>query len=394
MRVLAILMLLAAGAGGAYLYVHGLPESGGQASRPLASAGGPAGGFALPVVAAEVQSRALVERLRTIGTLVAGESIAAAPEIAGRLNRVPAEEGQQVARGTVLFELDATVYQAELVQAEAALVLSRANYTRTDELLQRNAGTVRARDEAVAQLRRDEATLSLVQARLEKARVLAPFDGLLGLRMVSPGAYVVPGQTIIQLDAIDTLKIDFRIPEVRFPKLQVGQTLEIEVDAQPGRVFDGIVYAVDSEIDVNGRSVLVRGLVPNRDAMLRPGMFARVALVVDTDPDALMVPEAAIVPVGGDVFVFRVEDGKASRVPVRIGIREFGEVQILEGVSAGDMIVTDGQIKLRDGAAVTVLPPDAGSPPASISGDGIPEARGPATGRDPAGGSSAGGVRG
>jgi membrane fusion protein (multidrug efflux system) len=251
--------------------------------------------------------------------------------------------------------LDATIYRAELQQAQAQLALSQANNKRASELKDRGAGTVRAADEALASLRNDEASVQLAQARLEKTRIAAPFDGILGTRRVSIGAYLNPGEAVINLEQIDPLKVDFRIPEVYLKAVHLGQTLEIETDAFPGQVFIGEVYAIDPLVDVEGRSIFVRARVPNTNGPLRPGLFAEVTLVVERHEKAILVPERAIVPFGEDQFVFRVVDGKASMTKVVIGERQEGEVEITEGLSPNDVVISEGQMKLRDGAPVQVV---------------------------------------
>jgi len=340
--VLAVLAL----AGGAYWLL-----------RPPPAGGPPQGDFAVPVEAATLATQPIERIIPTVGSLRSNESVMIAPEVAGRLATVSAEEGQRVAAGTEIAVLDQDIPRAELAQIDASLALSRANYDRAVELLERSAGTVRARDEALAKLRADQAALALAKARLDKTRIMAPFDGVLGLRRASVGQYLAPGEAIFNLEAIDPLKVDFRLPETAFAAVRVGQTVTIHLDAFPGETFTGDLYAIDPMIDEAGRSIAARARVANGDSRLRPGLFARVDLVYETKADALLLPEQALVPMGAETMVFRIIDGKATATPVKLGERFGAMVEVLSGLAAGDQVVTAGQIKLRDGAPVAVLPP-------------------------------------
>jgi len=199
----------------------------------------------------------------------------------------------------------------------------------------------------------------LSRARLDKTDVRAPFSGILGLRRVSPGDYVTPGQDLVNIEDIDPLKVDFRVPERYLANLSAGQRIRVRVDAFPDRSFEGRVYAVDPQIDPAGRSIAIRARIDNPERVLRPGLFARVRLIVDERPNALVIPEQAIVPRGERRYVFRVKDGKAVLTEVRVGQRRQGSVEVVEGLSEGDTVVTAGQLKIRDGVSVSL--PNAGS---------------------------------
>jgi membrane fusion protein (multidrug efflux system) len=333
-------------------YAGGDPPAG----QPAAAAGG----FAIPVEAVTVAVERVDLTIPAVGSLRSNESVVLSPEIAGRVVEILGEEGQEVTAGTPVARLDQSVYQAEIAEIEANLELARANFKRADELMRKNAGTARARDEAEAEVRVDEAKLASAKARLDKTVIAAPFDGVLGLRSVSVGQYLAEGDAIFKLEAIDPLKVDFRVPEIYFGKVRIGQTINVEVDALPGEPVAGTVYAIDPLVDEQGRAIVVRATLPNKDKRLRPGLFARVALVYDTIASAILVPEQAIVPIGEDKFVFKVVNGKAALSKVTIGERFKGRAEIRQGLAAGDTVVTAGQLKIRDGADVTVLPSSGG----------------------------------
>ena len=220
-----------------------------------------------------------------------------------------------------LVRLDPAINAAEVQQAKANLTLAKSKYDRAVELAQRNFISGQARDEAENNLRVAEAAVSLVEARLAKTEIKAPFSGVIGLRVVSVGDYVKEGADMVNLESIDPLKVDFRVPETYMRQVQPGQTLTVTLDALPGKKFDGKVLAVNPLIDAAGRSVVIRAVVRNADTSLRPGMFTRVNLITKDEKDALVIPEQAIVPQGEEQFVFRIVDGKAARVKVDIGQR-------------------------------------------------------------------------
>jgi membrane fusion protein (multidrug efflux system) len=334
-------------------YAGGDPAAAPPAAAP--------GGFAVPVEAVTVAVERVDLTIPAVGSLRSNESVVLSPEIAGRVVEILGEEGQAVAAGAPIARLDQSVYKADIAEIEANLALARANFKRADELLRKNAGTGRARDEAEAELRVNEAKLASSGARLEKTVIAAPFDGVLGLRSVSVGQYLAEGDAIFKLEAIDPLKVDFRVPEINFGKVRLGQTINVEVDALPGESVSGTVYAIDPLVDEQGRAIVVRATLPNKDKRLRPGLFARVALVYDSIAAAILVPEQAIVPIGADKFVFKVVDGKAVLTKVTIGERFKGRAEISQGLAAGDIVVTAGQLKIRDGADVTVLPSSDGA---------------------------------
>jgi len=334
-------------AGGAWWFFYFEPP---QAEGAPGPPGG--GAMAVPVETAHVEVGPIQRRLSAVGSLRSNESVVIRPEVAGRIAEIRFEEGHRVEQGQILVVLDDSVPRAEVEQVEAALVLSRANHERAIDLLQRGAGTTKARDETLAQLRADEAALELAKARLDKTVIRAPFDGVVGLRRVSVGDFVDVGRDIVNLEQIDPLKADFRVAEVYLAAVGPGQQIALSADAFPGESFAGEVYAIDPLIDESGRSIVLRARLPNRDDRLRPGLFVRVTLVLNERDDAIQVPEQALVPQGQDQFVFRVVDGKAALTKVTAGIRRDGMVEITEGLGPEDEVVTAGQLKIRDGAEV------------------------------------------
>jgi membrane fusion protein, multidrug efflux system len=309
----------------------------------------------VPVEAAKVTAAPLSEQVTAIGTLLSDEAVTVSSEIPGRLKEIHFQEGQPVEKGAPLFTLDDSVYRAQLDDAEAKLKLAEQTNQRTSTLFSNKYATAQSADEATSNLAVSTAATELARVQLEKTRIVAPFSGIVGLRHVSVGEYITAGQALVNLEAIDPVKADFRVPEKFLPAIRVGQTIRIKVDAFPDASFEGKVYAIDPKLDVSGRSLLVRALVPNTDQRLRPGLFARVTVVLQLKEDALTVPEQAIVPQGDSQFVYRIVDGKAKLTKVVTGTRREGRVEIVEGLAAGDEVVTAGQLKIRDGSAVSVV---------------------------------------
>ena len=351
-RALIILALITAASAGGYYYFWG--PQGAPSTAAGGPGGGPPGGFAIPVEATTVAIGTVVEAIPAVGSLRSTESVLIAPEIEGRISRLRVKEGKPVNAGTLLAELAPEIYVAELAQAQARLTYSKRSHERALKLQRQGAGTQRSLDEASANLQNDVAALQLAKARLDKTRIRAPFDGVLGLRRVSTGAYVKPGDPIINVEVIDPMKVDFKVPEIYLTAIRTGQKIDINVTALPGRSFTGNVYAIDPLVDVSGRSIVVRARVPNPNGLLKPGLFAQILLIVQKRESALLVPERTLVPIGSDQFVFKVVDGKAVRTKVKIGNREKGRVEIVSGLAKGDVVVTDGQIKIADGTPVHV----------------------------------------
>ncbi|MGE0718850.1 MAG: efflux RND transporter periplasmic adaptor subunit [Alphaproteobacteria bacterium] len=356
--ILGILVVLAAAAGGGWLYWQKVMVP----AQSRAAKAGPPPNFPMPVEAAPVTIARAERRVSAVGSLRSNESVMVRPEVSGRIVSLGFEEGQKVRRGQTLMQLDTSVEKAELAQAQAQLALSRANAERADELVRRGAGTPRALDEARASLRTNEAAVQLGQARIEKMTVTAPFDGIAGLRKVSVGAFVLAGAEIVNLEQIDPLKVDFRVPEVFLAAVRTGQRISVTVDALAGESFEGEVLAIDPLVDAAGRSIVVRARLANPGDKLRPGIFARVMLTLATREEAVFVPEQSLVPQGDRHFLYKVVDGGEGKpkvakwTEVKLGMRRDAKAEVVEGLAKGDVVVTAGLLKIRDGAPVQVVP--------------------------------------
>ncbi len=315
-----------------------------------------------------VRNARLAQSITAVGSLRSDESVVIRPEIAGRIAEILFSEGSRVLRGAPLIRLDASVQRAELAQAEANLSLSKSKLERALDLQKKGFISSQARDEADNNFRVAQAAYDLSAAKLTKLEIKAPFSGLVGLRLVSVGDYVKDGQDMVNLEGVDPLKVDFKVPEIYLKQVRVGQSLQIALDAFHNRNFDGRVFAINPLVDANGRSIVIRAVVHNGEARLRPGMFARVRLLLNESRDSLTVPEQALFPVGDDQYVYRVVEGRAQRVRIDIGQRREGQVEVAAGLAANDVVVTAGHMKLRDGAAVKVVEAPLPRPAAAQSG--------------------------
>ena len=383
-------------AGGAAPSSATSPTSGGPAAAPAGAASGapgagPAGAGRAPAVeVAKVESMTLVDETQAVGSLRSRQGVMLRPEVGGRVKQILFSDGQRVRKGQLMVQFEDQLQQAQVAQARAELSIAEANHKRNQELVAQNFISQRSLDESAAALEVSRAKLALAQATLQRLQVLAPFDGITGLKQINVGDYLKDGADMVNVEDIDAVLLDFRLPERFQAKIRAGQKAQLTVDALPGRPFSAIVQAVDPLIEANGRSVGVRGCIDNRQQQLRPGMFARVNAVFGSRDNALVIPEEAIIPQGGRTFVVKVVAGDkpdaliSQRVPVKVGLRQPGKVEIVEGLSAGDTVVTAGHQRLqKDGTAVRVV--DLAQPGGGRPAGGPPGAGGPGAGAPGAG---------
>ena len=333
------------------------------------------------VEATKVRQMTMRDDAEAVGSLRSRRSVVLRPEISGRITQLNFSDGQRVRKGQLLVQLDDQLPRAQVQQSRAELSIARANHKRNQELVAQGFISQRSVDESAANLEVAEAKLALAEATAQRLRIVAPFDGVAGIRGVNVGDYLKDGADIVNVEDLDAVYVDFRLPERLQNKVKTGQTARVAFDALPGVQYSAVVLAINPQIDADGRSLAVRGCIDNRRLQLRPGMFARVTAVFGERSDANVVPEEAIVPDGAAPYVLRVvagtEEGSqvAKRTTVRLGARTPGFVEVVEGLAPGDVVVTAGQQRLqRDGTAVRVV--ELGQPSAGRSAAG---AEAPAT---------------
>jgi membrane fusion protein, multidrug efflux system len=329
-------------------------------AKPARGAAGPDRPPSVEV--ARVETVRFTDDAQAVGSLRSRQSVVLKPEVSGRVTQLNFRDGEKVRRGQLLVQLDDQLPLAQLQQARAELSIAQANHKRNQELVAQNFISKRSVDESAANLEVAQAKLALARATADRLRILAPFDGIAGIRNVNVGDYLKDGAEIVNIEDLEAILVDFRLPERFQTKAQRGQTALVELDALPGRKYTAVIQAIDPLVDANGRSIGLRGCIDNRKLELRPGMFARITAVFGERENARVIPEEAIVPQGARQFVIRLVDGPdqdtkiAQRVEVKVGIRRPGRVEITEGLQPGDVVVTAGQQRVqKDGMPVRVL---------------------------------------
>jgi membrane fusion protein (multidrug efflux system) len=351
---------IAAASGAAWWYQHksGTPS----AAAPAETAQSGAASRAPSVEVGRVELARLTDDAQAVGSLRSRQSVVLRPEVSGRITHLNFRDGERVRRGQLLVQLDDQLPLAQVQQAQAELSIAQANHNRNQELVAQGFISQRSVDESAANLQVAQAKLSLARATAAQLRILAPFDGIAGIRNISVGDYLKDGADIVNVEDMDAMFVDFRLPERFQTKVRRGQTAFVDLDALPGRRYAAVVQAIDPLVDANGRSIGIRACIDNRHLQLRPGMFARITAVFGQRDNARVIPEEAIVPQAGRQFVFRLVDGPdqdtriAQRVEVKVGMRRPGRVEITEGLQPGDVVVTAGQQRIqKDGMPVRVI---------------------------------------
>lgn len=364
-RVPVAVMLIAASAAG-------LSGCGGDDA-----AGGGFGSQPMPVRAALAQSDTVTEEIRATGEIEAVQGIDLRPEVSGRLRNILVREGSEVKRGTALFKIDDAELGAEVARLAAERDLASQSLNRTRDLLQRNASSAADLEQAEATARSTEAQLELLQTRLRRTVVRAPFAGVVGERLVSLGDYVTPATALTTLQTADPQRASFSVPERYAREVQEGQTVSFSVAAVPDRTFTGVVDFVDPRVRLPGRTITVKAVVENRERVLQPGMFIEARLATDVRPDAVVIPEEAVTPLGGQVFVWVVTpENTANRVEVELGVRRPGSVEVRSGLTAGDKVVTGGQALLFPQAPVMITEGEAAPARGQLETSGAPATNG------------------
>jgi len=310
-----------------------------------------------PVIVASAQLKKLSDRVEALGTLRANESITISATITETVSAINFEDGQRVAADTILAELTSQEEHAQLTEAEVRKEEAERQYKRVQPLAKGGAVPLSVVDERKREYETAVAQLQATKSRLQDRILVAPFAGVVGLRNVSVGALVKPGDTITTLDDDSVMKLDFSVPSVFLPSLKVGMKIEATARALSNHVSAGTVSSIDSRVDPVTRSIVVRALIENSDHLLKPGLLMTVTLLKD-EREGLVVPEEALTTEGTSNFVFiankESENAKAEKRKVTIGARSPGEVEITSGLKAGELVVTDGTHLIRDGQVIKI----------------------------------------
>jgi len=387
---------IAAASGAAWWFQQPKAQSrdvtGPTAGAPQVAVSGPGGGRPPSVEVARVEAARLTDEAQAVGSLRSRRGVVLKPEVSGRITQLNFTDGQRVRKGQLLVQFDDQLPQAQIQQSMAELSIAQANQKRNQELVAQNFISQRSLDESAANLQVAQAKLALSKVSAERLKIIAPFDAIAGIRLVNVGDYLKDGADIVNIEDIDAIFVDFRLPERFQAKVKRGQTAMLDIDALPGRKYSAKIQAIDPLIDANGRSVGIRGCIDNRQLLLRPGMFARVNAVFGVRENARVIPEEAIVPQGGKQFVIKLVSGEkpggrttpslmSQRVEVKLGLRSPGKVEVLDGLEIGDTVVVAGQQRVpRDGMTVSVVDVSSARPgrPGDAPSGGAPGAVRPA----------------
>ncbi len=352
------------------------------------------------VTAEKAVAERWTDRVRAIGTLVAIQGVDVAPELGGTVTEYFFESGQDVEKGDKLVKLDTSVEEADLADKKATLQQAVLDYERQSKLVKTSVVSQSTLDQTIAKRDSAAAAVQHVEAVIAQKTITAPFSGRLGLRHVEKGQYVSPGQALVWLQSLDPIWVDFPVPETTVGLLKIGGVVELAADAYPGETFKGTIEAFDAKLNQEARMLMVRARVPNPDRKLLPGMFANVAVLAGEPKDVVTVPRTALTYTlyGDSVWVVKEEEAKPAppapavsseavataaaadatsalspepkltveRRFVRVGDTEGDRVAILEGVKAGELVVTSGQLKLQPGAAVKIDNSQTLKPPAEL----------------------------
>lgn len=313
------------------------------------------------VIVAEAKPEPMVDRIEALGTLRANESVALTASVTETVTAIHFDDGDRVAAGDILVEMTSAEERAQLAETRAMLEEALRQYQRLQALAKQGTASRSLLDERRRESETARARLAAIESRLADRLIKAPFGGVVGLRNLSLGALVKPGDLITTLDDDSVMKLEFSIPSTYLESLQPGLTVVAKARAFGNREFRGTVRSIDSRVDPVTRSILVRALVPNPDRTLKPGMLMQVDLLRNPR-DALMIPETALIPLGRVQYVLTVDQAsRVERREVRIGTRRPGAVEVVQGIAPGEKLITHGTQQVRDGQQVSILAVDDGT---------------------------------
>ncbi|WP_142849324.1 efflux RND transporter periplasmic adaptor subunit [Telmatospirillum sp. J64-1] len=347
-RQMIIVVILALGVGGAWwFWSSGGQESSGSA--PLAQIP------AVPVEVVEARLDTVDEVIEAVGTTRARQSVDVVALVSGRISDILFEAGQRVEKGQELVRLDSRIEEANLAEARALMEDARTQLERARQLLANRTVPQARVDELQAAYNAAQARLTAAERRLEERVIVAPFSGVVGLREVDEGSRITENTVLTRLDDLSLVELEFQVPEIFFGRLQRGQRVEAISAGMRDHRFVGTIVAIDTRIDAVSRAFRVRAEFPNPDNALPAGLFMAAQITLDSRAGAVVIPEQAVVAEGRSTYVYRVREGVAERVDVQLGLRRVGEVEVVAGLTAGDMVVTAGLQRLRSGMPVNIV---------------------------------------
>tara|TARA_R100001143_G_C3361257_1_gene136215 strand:+ start:36042 stop:37127 length:1086 start_codon:yes stop_codon:yes gene_type:complete len=347
-RIITIFILLLIVGGLAYPKVKPLFSSNSESTAPTQSSG------LLTVEAVELDYETIEDRIFSSGTVQANELVELSAEASGIVTDIYFDEGREVNSGDLLLKINDSELQAQKQRSIFRLNLAEQREERQRNLLERGGISQDDYDATLNEVNVLRAELRLIDAQIAKTEVRAPFSGVIGLKYISNGSYITPTTRIASLQEVDPVKIDFSVPERYIPRVNINDKINFTVQGVDSS-FVGEVYAIEPRVDTQTRTLQIRALSENRDQLLYPGAFANIVLILDEIDDAIMVPTISIIPILNGQKVYLVRDGIVEESTVRTGIRTSEKVQIIEGVSHGDVVLTTGLLQVRPGMEVEII---------------------------------------
>ena len=347
--VIVAILVVAAVAGGAAWYSKHKPAAHAEASGNTVF---------VPVSVREVTTQRMVNRVTSYGNLVPQRTVNIVPNESGQLIKLLFKDGQSVETGTPLAVMDNRIAQAQVQSSQAQYDADMLNLKRTESLANRSLDSMRSLEQAQSRAAVSQSDLLINQRKLDQLTLRAPFPGTLGAHNVDEGAYLNTGQTIVRLDDTSQFEIEFRMPASVAPLMKDGMPIHVRLPGNEDEVDSvGKLSFIDPVASTDSRSVLLRALVPNKQGVLRPGLFVHVRLDLDAHDNALVVPVSAVLLELSGSYVFVVDDKNiARRRLVQTGLSDDMMIEIVTGLKAGEKVVTIGQFRLSDGDAVKIVP--------------------------------------
>lgn len=301
-----------------------------------------------------VRKEVLNNDLRVTGSLIANESVVIKSEVSARVESINFKEGQQIKKGQLLIQLNNEEILAEIEKLNFTKKLNQDNEYRQKQLLEKEAISKEEYETALTTLNTTLADLKVRRVQLEKHRITAPFDGVIGLRQVSTGSYISPSDELVTIYSINPIKIDLSVPGKYAAEVNPDDDIEFRVDAYEDEVFKGKIYAVEPQIDPETRSIKIRAVSDNSDGKLLPGQFAKINLTISKFDEAILIPTEAVIPELNGKKVFIRNNGVVENRPIETGIRTSDKIQVTAGLSDGDTVITTGILQIRPGMKVGI----------------------------------------
>jgi membrane fusion protein, multidrug efflux system len=312
-------------------------------------------GFPPPTVeVATAKQQHWQTQINATGTILAMNGVVIKPEVAGKVTRIDFTSGSYVEKGQPLIQIYPDILAAQLASDEANLSLAQAEYRRANELYAKNVASKQTFDEQIAKLKSAQAAVAATQAELAQHNITAPFSGKIGLKQVDIGDYVNVGQSLVSLEQIDPLRVQFSVPDRFINDIRIGSPVHITVSSSANKIYEGYVYALDSAVDPSTRLYSLWAKIPNPDHSLIPGTYVEMTLFAGESKPVIVVPQTAVLYSSQGEYVYKIENNKAIKTQISSGERQEDNIAITDGIQAGDVVVTAGQVKLFDGMPVTI----------------------------------------